>query len=292
MALGRTRTERFFVLMILSLWLLFTLFPLYWTLITSIKNPADVYNTQPTFLPFVDFQPTLQPWLSIFGLGETNLYEAGGLGDVGQLMLNSLIVSVGGAALALFLGALAAYALARFQFRRWKNNDIAFWFISQRMLPPIALAVPFFVLFNYVGLVDSLTALILVYAAMNLPLVIWLLRDYYRDLPAEIEESAMVDGCSRFGAFIRMAVPLTAPGLVVAFLIAFVLAWNEFIFAFTLTFNDAKTLPIQLAGNVTLRGPRYWDIAAQGAVVLLPPILVALLAGRYIVRGLARGAVK
>lgn len=292
MILGRTRTERLFVLVILSLWLLFTLFPLYWTLITSIKNPEDVYNTQPTFLPFVDFQPTLQPWLSIFGLGETNLYEAGGLGDVGQLMLNSLIVSVGGAALALFLGALAAYALARFQFRRWKNNDIAFWFISQRMLPPIALAVPFFVLFNYVGLVDSLTALILVYAAMNLPLVIWLLRDYYRDLPAEIEESAMVDGCSRFGAFIRMAVPLTAPGLVVAFLIAFVLAWNEFIFAFTLTFNDAKTLPIQLAGNVTLRGPRYWDIAAQGAVVLLPPILVALLAGRYIVRGLARGAVK
>jgi multiple sugar transport system permease protein len=292
MELGRNRVERIFLIVVLTVWTLFTLFPLYWTFVTSLKHPEDVYGLRPTFFPFVDFWPTLQPWLSIFGLGQAELYDTGGLGQVGQLMTNSLLAALGSAFLAVCLGALAAYGLARFRYRRWKNRDIAFWFISQRMLPPIALAVPFFILFNYLNLLDTVFALILVYAAMNLPLVIWLLRDYFGDLPVEIEEAAMVDGCSRLSAFWRIALPLAAPGLVVAFLLSFVFAWNEFLFAFTLTFNDAKTLPIQLAGNVTLRGPRYWDIAAQGAIVLLPPIGVALLAGRYIVRGLAMGAVK
>jgi multiple sugar transport system permease protein len=122
--------------------------------------------------------------------------------------------------------------------------------------------------------------------------VIWLLWDFFADLPVEIEESALVDGCSRMGAFFRIALPLAAPGLVVAFLFAFVFSWNEFLYALTLTFNDAKTLPVQIAGNVINTGPRYWDLATQGNFVLLPPLLIALLAGRYIVRGLTLGAVK
>jgi multiple sugar transport system permease protein len=126
---------------------------------------------------------------------------------------------------------------------------------------------------------------------MNLPLVVWLLRDYFTDLPVEIEEAALVDGDSRYGAFFRIILPLAAPGLVVAFLFAFVFSWNDFLFALTLTVQNAKTLPLQLAGNVTLRGPRYWDIAAQGLVVMLPPLIIALLAGRYIVRGLTLGAI-
>jgi multiple sugar transport system permease protein len=152
--------------------------------------------------------------------------------------------------------------------------------------------VPYFILFGRVGLLDKLPVLIAVYAAMNLPLVIWLLRDYFQDLPVEIEEASMVDGSSRFGAFFRIALPLAIPGLVVAFLFAFVFAWNEFLFGLTLTFDHAKTLPVQLAGNVTLRGPRYWDIAAQGLVVMLPPLFIALFLGRYIVRGLTLGALK
>ena len=292
MELGRNRIERFFVITVLALWTLFTLFPIYWTLITSMKNPEDVYGTVPTFLPFIDFQPTLQPYLSIFGLGETDLYETGSLGQVGLLTFNSLTAAIISGVLAIMIGGLAAYGLSRFRFQKWKNRDMAFFFISQRMLPPVALAVPFFILFNFVGLLDTLIGLVLVYTAMNLPIVIWILRDYFNDLPIEIEESAMVDGCSRLGAFFRIALPLAAPGLMVAFLISFIFAWNEFLFAFTLTFNDAKTLPIQMAGNVTLRGPRFWDIAAQAGLVLLPPLLVAALAGRYIIRGLAKGAVK
>jgi multiple sugar transport system permease protein len=127
---------------------------------------------------------------------------------------------------------------------------------------------------------------------MNLPLVVWLLRDYFRDLPVELEEASMVDGSTRLGAFFRIALPITLPGLVVAFLFAFAFAWNEFLFVSRLTFNRAKTLSVQIAGNVTSTGPRYWDIAAQGLVVMVPPLLVALIAGRYIVRSLTLGAVK
>jgi multiple sugar transport system permease protein len=145
---------------------------------------------------------------------------------------------------------------------------------------------------NRINLLDSVFSLILIYTAMNLPLVVWLLRDYFRDLPVELEEASMVDGSSRVGAFFRIALPLTLPGLVVAFLFSFVFAWNEFLFAFTLTFDKAKTLPVQIAGGVTTTGVRYWDIAAEGLVVMIPPLIIALLTGRYIVRGLTLGAVK
>src|SRR5690606_1121457 len=151
---------------------------------------------------------------------------------------------------------------------------------------------PYFLLFGRIGQLDKVTTLIVVFAASNLPLVIWLLRDYFQDLPIEIEEASMVDGSSQYGAFFRIALPLALPGLVVAFLFAFVFAWNEFLFALTLSIDQAKTLPVQIAGNVTLRGPRYWDIAAQGLIVMLPPLVIALLVGKYIVRGLTLGAVK
>jgi multiple sugar transport system permease protein len=160
------------------------------------------------------------------------------------------------------------------------------------MLPPIAVVVPYFIIFNRLDMIDNILVLVLVYTAANLPLVVWLLRDYFADLPLELEEASMVDGSSRYGAFVRIVLPLAVPGLVIAFLFAFVFAWNEFLLALGLTFDHAKTLPVQIAGNVGVRGARYWDIAAQGLVVMVPPLIVAALAGRYIVRGLTLGAVK
>ena len=290
MAMSAGRAARAVSYIVLVAWGLFTLFPLYWTVVTSIKPQSAVTAQAPTFIPWVQFEPTLQPFRDIFGGGEG--YGVSGMGDVTKLFWNSFASAFFSALFAVVLGAMAAYALSRFRYRRWKNNDIAFWFISQRMMPPIALVVPYFILFGRVGLLDSLPVLIAVYTAMNLPLVIWLLRDYFQDLPIEIEEASMVDGTSRYGAFFRIALPLAVPGIVVAFLFAFVFAWNEFLFGLTLTIDSAKTLPVQLAGNVTLRGPRYWDIAAQGLVVMLPPLLIALLVGRYIVRGLTLGAIK
>jgi multiple sugar transport system permease protein len=290
MTFAAGRPTRIISYLVLIAWALFTLFPLYWTIITSVKPQAAVSAPTPTFIPWVQFEPTLQPFRDIFGGGEG--YGVSGMGDVTRLFRNSFSAAFFSALFSVLLGAMAAYALSRFRYRRWKNNDIAFWFISQRMLPPIALVVPYFILFGQLGLLDSVPVLIAVYTAMNLPLVIWLLRDYFQDLPIEIEEASMVDGSSRYGAFFRVALPLAVPGIVVAFLFAFVFSWNEFLFGLTLTVDKAKTLPVQLAGNVTLRGPRYWDIAAQGLVVMLPPLIIALLVGRYIVRGLTLGAVK
>ena len=290
MELLQNRATRIFFGFVLVIWTIFTIFPIYWTFITAFKSPREVSGGKPTFAPWVDYDPTLDPFRGIFGSGEG--FATANMGDVPQLMRNSFFAAAGSSLLAILLGTTAAYALSRFRFQKWKNDDIAFFIISQRMFPPIAVVVPFFILFNKLNILDSIGSLILVYTAMNLPLVVWLLRDYFRDLPQELEEASMVDGTTRIGAFFRIALPLTLPGLVVAFLFAFVFAWNEFLLAMTLTFNDAKTLPVQIASNVTTTGPRYWDIAAQGLVVMVPPLIIALLTGRYIVRGLTLGAVR
>jgi multiple sugar transport system permease protein len=278
------------VYILLFVWAIFTLLPIYWIFVTSIKSAKAVQGPRPTFIPWVDFAPTLAAFQSIFGTGGG--YGVSGLGNLTVLMRNSFIAAFGSALLALVLGTMAAYALTRFRYRRWKNKDIAFWIVAQRMFPPVALIVPFYILFNQLNLLDRLPTLVIVYTAGNLPLVVWLLRDYFAALPIEIEEAAMVDGASRFGAFFRIALPLALPGLVVAFLFAFVFSWNEFLLALTLTLDKAKTLPLQLAGNVSVQGTRYWDIAAQGLIVMLPPLLIALFLGRYLIRGLTMGAVK
>lgn len=289
---ARNRGLQVILTLVLVVYTLFALFPIYWTIITAFKTQKAVSAPKPSFVPWVDFQPTLKPFLDIFVPSQGQGYGVSGMGAIGLLMRNSFGAAFFSALFSVTLGAMAAYALSRFRYKRWKNEDIAFWFVSQRMLPPIALVVPYFLFFGRIGMLDKLPTLIIVYTAMNLPLVIWLLRDYFTDLPLEIEEAAMVDGASRYEAFLRIVLPLALPGLVVAFLFAFVFSWNEFMFALTLTVQNAKTLPLQLAGNVTLRGPRYWDIAAQGMVVMLPPLLIAIVAGRYMVRGLTLGAVK
>lgn len=290
MPFARSRGITFGAYALLVFWAIFTLLPLYWIFVTSIKSAQAVQGARPTFIPWVDFTPTLNAFQSIFGSGGG--YGVSGMGNLTFLMRNSFVAAFGSATLAVCLGAMAAYALTRFHYRRWRNKDIAFWIVSQRMFPPVAIIVPFYILFNQLDQLDRLSTLIIVYTAGNLPLVVWLLRDYFAALPIEIEEAALVDGASRFGAFFRIALPLALPGLVVAFLFAFVFSWNEFLLALILTLNKAKTLPLQLAGNVSVQGTRYWDIAAQGLIVMLPPLLIALFLGRYLVRGLTMGAVK
>jgi len=291
MLLARSRGLKIFAYIVIITWTLFAAFPIYWTIITSLKPPSDVSSAHPTFIPWVDFEPTLDAFSGIIGKGQ-RIYDVDVMGDVKHLLRNSFLAAAGSSFLAVLLGTGAAYALSRFKYSKWKNKDIAFWIISQRMLPPIAMVVPFFILFDRINLTDTVWALIIVYTGMNLPIVVWLLRDYFRDLPIELEEASLVDGSTRISAFFRIALPLVAPGLMVAFLFAFVFAWNEFLFAFTLTFKEAKTLPVQMAGNVTTTGPRYWDIAAQSLIVMIPPLLIALVTGRYIIRGLTLGAVK
>jgi multiple sugar transport system permease protein len=194
--------------------------------------------------------------------------------------------------IALALGLPAAYALARFRFHRIPNKDLTVWFLSQRVLPPVATAVPFFIVFSSLDLLDSRIALILVNATFIMPFVVVIVRQTFQDLPIDLEEAALVDGATHFGAFARVAVPLAAPAVAAAALIMFAFAWNEYLFAVILTVKEAATMPVHIAGGVDTRGVQFWFVAVRALIAMIPPVLLALLAQRYIVRGLTLGAVK
>jgi multiple sugar transport system permease protein len=229
----------------------------------------------------VHFTPTLQNWSQQFRVPE--FYSA---------FLNSTVISFSAVAIALALGLPAAYALARFRFFTIPNKDLTVWFLSQRVLPPVATAVPFFIVFSSLDLLDSRLALILVTATFILPFVVVICRQTFYDLPIELEEAAMVDGASHFDAFLRVALPLAMPAVAAAGLIMFAFAWNEYLFAVILTIKDAATMPVHIAGGVDTRGVQFWFVAVRSLIAMIPPVLLALLAQRYIVRGLTLGAVK
>src|ERR671930_624641 len=301
--------------LILGGWALVVLFPLYWLAITSFKLPIQV-NAGPVYLPFVDFHPTLDAWHYIF----VDLR-----GDTLRPYLNTVVVAVGSSTLALLLGSAAAYALIRFKYqprvgvillfvgcvllaaatfallaatvgRRFRrgltNRDIAFWIISQRILPPVAVVIPIYVLFQHLHLLDTRTALVITYAASNLPIVVWLMRDYFNTLPWELEEAAVVDGASAFRVFRSITLPLSVPGLVATFLIVFVFAWNEYLLALFLSSADAQTMPITVAAQNATRGPQWWYMSVLIQIMIIPVIALAIALERVISRGLLVGAVK
>lgn len=256
-------------------------FPLYWAISTALRNPRDTFTVTGLGIPFVNFQPTL----ANFRL-ELSTPEA--LNAINT----SLIVTFSAIAIALVLGLPAAYALARFRFLRWKNSDITVWFLSQRVLPPVATLLPFYIIFRSVGLLDTKTALILCNATFILPFVVVILRQTFLDLPVELEEAALVDGAGYWGAFFRVALPLAMPAVASTALIIFAFAWNEFLFASNLGVTQTKTMPAHIAGAVDTRGVQFWFMATRALIAMIPPVLLALFAQRYIVRGLTLGAVK
>jgi multiple sugar transport system permease protein len=256
-------------------------FPLYWAVSNSLRRPAETFTVTGLGIPFVHFTPTLQNWSQQFRVPE--FYNA---------FLNSTVISFSAVVLALALGLPAAYALARFRFFTIPNKDLTVWFLSQRVLPPVATAVPFFIVFSSLDLLDSRLALILVTATFILPFVVVICRQTFYDLPIELEEAAMVDGASHFDAFVRVALPLAMPAIAAAGLIMFAFAWNEYLFAVILTIKDAATMPVHIAGGVDTRGVQFWFVAVRSLIAMIPPVLLALLAQRFIVRGLTLGAVK
>ncbi len=257
------------------------LFPLYWAVSTSLRNPADTFTVAGLGIPWIDFSPTLDNF-------RTELSTPEGL----KALRTSIVVSVSAVVLALLLGLPAAYALARFRFLRWKNSDITIWFLSQRVLPPVATLLPFYIIFRSFDLLDTPLALILVNATFILPFVVVILRQSFLDLPVELEEAALVDGATYFGAFTRVALPLVAPAAAATGLIIFGFVWNEFLFASSLGITETKTMPAHMAGAVDTRGVQFWFMATRALIAMVPPVLLALFAQRYIVRGLTLGAVK
>jgi multiple sugar transport system permease protein len=257
------------------------LFPLYWAVSTSLRNPIDTFTVTGLGIPWLNFEPTLENWIDQLATAESR-----------RALSNSTVIAVGASLLALLLGTPAAYALARFRFRRIPNRDITVWFLSQRVLPPVATVIPFYLVMRALGMLDTHLALILINATFVLPFVVVIVRQTFLDLPVELEEAAFVDGAGYFGSFWRIALPLAMPAIAATGLIIFAFAWNEFLFAIAISSKQAITIPVHMAGGVDSRGVQFWFMAVRAMIAMIPPVLIALIAQRFIVQGLTLGAVK
>ncbi|MBX2880389.1 MAG: carbohydrate ABC transporter permease [Granulosicoccus sp.] len=355
---------------LLFFWSVIVLFPIYWVIITSFKDAAAV-NQGPFYIPFVDFQPTLEAWRTQFTedpdcnfpaiARQFGLLAYNSLAFVLSPIVtltpmepqickiylaftNSVVISIFATTLCVVIGSMAAYALARIQYApkfgnivvfllliigvilvttyyqvpwwastavalslffflvraigryfkmRLRNGDILFWIISQRILPPIVVVIPLYVMFQSVKLLDTHIALILLYAVANMPIVVWLMHDFFANLPIELEESAQLDGATRLGIFWEIVLPLTRPGLAATTLLILVLNWNEYLFAVFLATVKVQTMPIMVAAkNAGEKGIFWWEMCAIIVVMIIPVIVMAVLLTRFISKGVLSGAVK
>jgi multiple sugar transport system permease protein len=252
---------------------MFVLFPIYWMAIMSIKPAEDFYSTPPVFFPA---KPTTIAWAQVEGY-------RGWHG-----LVNSLIVASVTMVVAVVLGSLAGYSIARF---RTGGNHLAFWFLSQRILVPVAVVLPIFLLYRNLKLVDTHAGLVILYTVFALPFTVWLTYTGFRQLPLEVEDAALVDGASRWQTFQRIALPLAAPGIVAAAVFAFVFAWTDFLFALFLTSKNAVTLPVIVSGFLGRQGQLFGELSALTLVSMVPALLLGLLVQRHLAQGLTMGAV-
>jgi multiple sugar transport system permease protein len=273
-------------------WTCVCLFPLFWTVTTSFKSARDV--TQGHLIPWINFQPSWKGWRSL-GLSPDTIFDVSNPREefLGRFA-NSVIIAGGASCLALLLGSLAAYGLSRFRYKfgPMHNSDILFFFISQLILPPVVLALPFLVLYKELDLLDTRLGLVLVYTLTVLPIVVWIMRDQFNAIPVELDEAALVDGLSAWGVFLRIVLPIALPGMVAAFILSLVLTWNEYFFAALLTASQAKTLPVMVASQTGSQGIDWWSMAALSTAAIAPLVIMGILLERYIVKGLATGAGK
>ena len=276
----------------LAFWALVCLFPIYWTVTTSFKSAVDV--TQGHLIPWLDFQPDWKGFRSLGLSPDTILQTSTARSEFTSRFTNSVLTSVGASLLALIFGTLAAYGLSRFRYKfAWmRNDDILFFFVSQLILPPVVLALPFLVLYKALSLLDTRIGLILLYTLTVLPIVIWIMRDQFNSIPIELDEAAFMDGLSIWGTFMRIILPLAIPGMVAAFILSLVLCWNEYFFAALLTSTDAKTLPVMVASQTGSQGINWWSMAALSTAAIAPLVLVGIFLERYIVSGLTAGSGK
>ena len=283
----QTPWQRALLYTVVVVWSFVCLFPFYWLATTSLKTPLAV-SRGPRYLPTVDDQPTGEHWQYLLNDQRDSLLRH---------FRNSLIAATGSTLLALVLGSMGGYGLARYRYHwrhllNWRNHDISFWIISQRFLPPALFVVPFLLLFSQLNLVDTHLGLILAYTLFNIPFAVWIMRDFFVNLPIDLEESALVDGATAWQAFVRIVLPLSTPGLVSVAIFSFVFSWNEFLYALMLTNYEAITLPVLIAGQNNTRGIQWWYISALTLAAVTPVVLIGLALERYITRGLTAGAVK
>ena len=256
-------------------WLLLLLVPLYWMFITSIKPSNDYLAVPPIWFPD---EPTLLHYTAA-------LYAYRGFDG----LINSLIISTSATILSAFFGTLMAYSLARFN---TGGQHLSFWVLSQRFLPPIAVVLPIFLIYRVLRLNDTHVGLIIAYTVFTLPVSVWMMFAYFRQMPRSLEEAALVDGCTRWQSLWRVAVPLAVPGIVAAAVFAFIACWTEFFFALVLTSRNAFTLPTVFRAFLGFQGALYGEASALAIVSLVPSIALGILVQKHLVRGLTLGAVR
>jgi len=267
------------VLIIFSIW---ALFPFFMAVITSFKKLAQSYTL--TFIPYLQFKPSFHAWTVLWGEEFQMLSKA---------LINSIVVGGVSSFIVLILGCLTGYALSRFVFEKWKNKDIATWILSLRMMPPAVVLIPIFLMMRTLAILDTWRCLILTHVLFNLPLAVWLAIDFFNELPKEMEESALIDGCSRLGAFIRISIPLSSSGLVAIYILSFIFSWGEFLFAVGLTYNKAVTFPVQITSLfLSTEGLNFPRVSSLTLVAIIPPMILAIPLSKYLIRGLTFGAVK
>jgi multiple sugar transport system permease protein len=272
---SKKKILNFFLTVITVVVFVYILFPPIMLFLTSIKKNIDALRYPPVWI----FKPIGSNYQEIFNLI-----------PFGNYLLNSFVVATISTIVALFIGSMAAYGLTRFHFRR--SKDLSFWILSIRMTPPVASIIPVFIIMRTLKLLDSPAALIIAYFTFNIPFAVWLLRSFFREIPREIEESAMVDGCSSYNAYFRIALPLIAPGLAATGIFTFIFSWNEFLFALILTGTRAQTVPVALTGFIRETGIMWSHMAAAGVLAMAPMILFTALAQKNLVKGLTMGAIK
>ena len=277
---------------LLIVWAVISLFPVFWTITTATKTAADV--TQGHILPWVDFVPDWRGWRSLGLSPDTILRPSTARDEFLFRFLNTVTTAVGASLLALVLGSLAAFGLSRFRYRIgiFRNDDISFFFLSQLILPPVVLALPFLVLYRELAFLDTTIGLTILYTLTVLPITVWIMRDQFDAIPKELDEAALVDGLSSWGVFFRIMLPLATPGMVSAFIISLILCWNEYFFAALLTSADAKTLPDLVASQTSAQGINWWSMAALSTAAVAPLVVLGVFLERFIVKGLTAGAVK
>jgi len=253
-------------------------FPAYWLVTTAIKYDIDAFVTPPIILP-------LRGTLDNFRL----VLDAP---DIGRFFTNSVVVALTSTGVAILLGSLAAYALAKSYLAFTLRQTAMIWILVTRIFPPVTTAIPYFIIIRKLGLSDTHFALILTHTAYALPFVIWLMLGFFQDLPDEIEKAAIVDGCSLWQRFSQVVLPLTLPGIAVTAIFTFIYSWNEFLYASMLTSINAKTLPVVISGYMSDKFLRWGEMSALASLMILPVMIFAAFTQRYLVRGLTFGAVK
>ena len=267
--------SRLILFIVFGVFLFWWLFPVYWMLSSSFKVEVSMFTIPPQWF----FKPSLENYKTLFSTLGFSSY-----------VVNSIIASLFSTAIALFLGSLAGYGLARGKIPR--KNDIAFWMISTRMAPIVGVILPLYLIFRKLHLVGPLQGLIIAYTTFNLPFAVWLMRGFFMEIPRDVEEAALVDGCSKLQTFFYVALPLAKPGLVAMGVLCFMFAWNDYAFAVIFTSGKTQTLPVACARLMTEYGIVWGQVMTTGTILVAPVLFLGIVIRKYLVRGLTMGAIR